>query len=176
MIIDISQGILIILLTIRFYHYNIRKHSKKSMNFLKASGQQPFPKRYDFRRLRVGPTRKKKSSAKDFFSKCEHIRSFLKICSHSRKNFSADIHQLCICQVYLRFFYLRLTARTLLVIGKFIVCTGVSPLSTPLKNILPSFLRSPSTSKSANCPSPPLFRQFPPIYQFFVTPSPPPPL
>ena len=45
-----------------------------------------------------------------------------------------------------------------------IVCIGLSaPSKTP-----PSFLPSPPPLKSANCPSPPLFRQSPTIYWIFV--------
>ena len=47
-----------------------------------------------------------------------------------------------------------------------IKCIGVS--TTP--SFLPGF-----PLKSANCPSPPLFRQFPPIYWFSLDPPPLPP-
>ena len=46
---------------------------------------------------------------------------------------------------------------------------GINP---PLKNTAPPlFLAKPAPLKSANCPSPSLFRKSPPIYWFFVTPS-----
>ena len=47
-----------------------------------------------------------------------------------------------------------------------IVWIGVS---TPYTNTTPSLLLSPSPLKSGNCPSS-SFRQFPPIYWFFVKP------
>ena len=49
------------------------------------------------------------------------------------------------------------------------MCIGVS---TSIKNTTNLVFGKPPPLKSANCPSPLLFRQFPPIYWFFVTPSP----
>ena len=51
--------------------------------------------------------------------------------------------------------------------AKFIVNIGVSPTPTPLKSTPPLFFAKPLLNlQTAQAP---LFRQFRPIYQFFVT-------